>query len=477
MKHAFFLILLLAASLAGRAQTTTLQLSPADRQLIIQQLRQELRDSLAVTNNRHTVPATNDSTAASEPFAWGDFTWVQGANRQRRALLDSKYFTGGTTLDCNYNYSFHRPLDHTTTGSTATFRANEFNVSYIEAGGEFHEPQSGARAKLMLQFGTRATGIPRNDATPLRGQFDLYTALRFVTEGYAGIHLNKMHGVNLDFGIFKSYVGLLSYNNFENWNYQPSFTSDNTPWFFTGARAQLFPTDRLKVELWLVNGWQTYGMFNEAPGVGYQVQWRPRTWVSLLSSSYVGKDMPLLPQRLRFHTDNSAVVRYFNRPGGTGISKAAFSLTADLGFENGGGVVPFTAQAGKPAQNFLSAMAYHRLWFGAKQRLAWTCGGGVISNPGRYLTLLPTGNGVLTQNPGDSFRGWDASTNLQFMPNEYLTFGAEFVTRHTNVPYFAGHGGVTSPNGWNAPIGDPTGFVADLVKDENRLIFSTIFRF
>ena len=118
----------------------------------------------------NTTLAQQDSvkikTPKSEPFAWGDFSWVQGNNRQKNSLLDSKYFTGGVTIDCNYNYSFNRPIDHTNSGSTATFRSNEFNLSYIEAGGEFHEPKSGARAKLMLQFGTRATGIPRNDNTP-----------------------------------------------------------------------------------------------------------------------------------------------------------------------------------------------------------------------------------------------------------------------------------------------------------------------
>ncbi len=421
--------------------------------------------------------STKTKTLKSEPFAWGDFGWVQGNNRQKSSLLDTKYFTGSVTIDCNYNYSFNRPIDHTNSGSTATFRSNEFNISYIEAGGEFHEPKTGARAKLMLQFGTRATGIPRNDNTPLRGQYDLYNALRYVTEGYAGIHLNKMHGINIDFGIFKSYVGLLSYNNFENWNYQPSYTSDNTPWFFTGARVQIFPTDKLKLELWLVNGWQTYGMFNEMPGIGYQIMWRPKEKLSILSSSYVGWDTPNEKKRLRFHTDNSAVVRYFNKPQSKFISKAALSLTGDMGFEDGAGVKPFNGDSITPAQYFLSGMVYNRVWFGKKQQLAFTVGGGYINNPGRYLALLPAGNAVLTQNPGDKFEGWDASAGFQFMPNDYLTFGVEFVTRHTNVPYFSGRGGVTSPNGWNPPIGDPTGFRADLVKDENRLIFSTIFRF
>lgn len=122
-------------------------------------------------------------------------------------------------------------------------------------------------------------------------------------------------------------------------------------------------------------------------------------------------------------------------------------------------------------------MVYHRLWFGDRQQWASTIGGGYINNPGRYLALLPPGNAVLTQNPGDLFEGWDASANVQYMPNDFMTFGIEFVTRHTSVPYFSGPDGVTSPNGWQAPIGNPDGFIADLVQDENRIIFSVIFRF
>ena len=475
-------VLLLVAVLVT-IQLQAQSLTDAEKQAIIIQLKRELYDSLKLEINSKKlanidqIDTTKMEQNIVEPFSWGDFSWIQGNNRQSKSLLNSKYFTGSTTIDCNYNYSFNNPIDHTNSGSTATFRSNEFNISYIETGGEFHEPESGARAKLMLQFGTRATGIPRNDNTPLRGQFDLYNALRYVTEAYAGMHFNKLHGINVDFGIFKSYVGLLSYNNFENWNYQPSYTSDNTPWFFTGARIQLFPTSKFKFELWLVNGWQTYAMFNELPGVGYQIQWRPKESVSILSSSYVGWDTPNNKDRMRFHTDNSLVLRYFNRPANHFISKAACSITADLGFENGGGVRPFKGDSITPSQHFLSGMVYNRIWFGKKQKFAWTTGGGVISNPGRYLALLPTGNGTMTQNPGDEFNGWDASSGFQLMPNEYITFGVEFVTRHTDTPYFSGHGGVTSPNGWNPPIGSSMGYPADLVKNENRIIFSVLFRF
>jgi hypothetical protein len=420
------------------------------------------------------APAPEEATKPAEPFAFGDFTWIQGGNRQKEKVLDSKYFTGDLTLDVNYNYSFHRPMDHTNSGSTATFRSNELNVSYIEVGGDFHHP-SGARARLMLQYGTRATGIPRNDNTPLRGQFDLYTALRFVTEGYAGYHWDKMHGINLDVGIFKSYVGLLSYNNFENWNYQPSYTSDNTPWFFTGARLQIFPSDKLKIEPWLINGWQTYAMFNELPGLGAQIEWRPEEWLKVVLNNYGGYDTPNKPGRFRFHSDDSVLVRYFDdKDKGSFLSRAAFSLTGDFGFESGNGVTPFGGDGG-PAQNFISGMVYHRLWF-FNNTLGWTVGGGYLHNPGRYLALLPTGAGVLTQNPGDAFDAWDVSTNLQYMPTQFNTWGIELVHREATRPYFSGRGGLTSPNGWNAPIGDPAGFVADLQKHETRIILSHIFR-
>jgi hypothetical protein len=422
------------------------------------------------------LSAQNDSTKTQSPFSWGDFSWLQGNDRQHNKLLKSTYFTGDITIDVNYNYNFNHPVDHTNSGSTATFRSDELNLSYIECGGDFHDPQSGARGRLMLQFGTRATGIPRNDNTPLRGQFDLYTAMRFVTEAYGGIHLNKMHGINIDVGLFKSYVGLLSYNNFENWNYQPSYTSDNTPWFFTGIRIQTYPTEKLKIEYWIVNGWQTYGMFNERPGLGVQCIYRPKEWLSLLSSCYVGWDTPNTPNRTRFHSDNSILLRYRNKPN-TSIPKAAFSITGDLGFENGGGVVPFNGDSLNPAQHFLSWMVYHRLWLGKKEKLAFTIGGGYLNNPGRYLALLPPGAGILSQNPGDAFKAWDASAGFQLMPNQHNTFGLEFVTRHSDTPYFSGPGGLTSPNGWNPPIGNTSGFVANLVKDENRIIVYMICRF
>jgi len=430
-------------------------------------------DSAAI----HDSVAVSAVSSKSEPFAFGDFTWLNGNDRRHTALLDSKYITGSVLLDVNYTYSFHHPIDNTVVGSTTLARNNEFEISFLGLGGDLHYGH--ARGRVMLQLGTRSTVVPRNDFSTTRGQFELANAYRYFSEANAGYHWDTWHGINLDAGIFMSYVGLFSYYNAENWSYQPSFTSDNTPWFFTGLRLQTFPSDRLKVEYWLINGWQTYGKFNNAPGLGFQVLYRPKEMLSVLSNGYVGTDTQDKPGRIRVHSDNSLEIRYFNHPNSF-IDRMAFSVTGDLGFENGDGVTAFGGSGG-PAQNFVSGMIYNRIW--VKNNLfGFTCGGGFIHNPGRYLVLLPTGdagpNGThpFTANPGDRFDGWDASMTFDLMPDESQTWRIEIVHRHASVPYFAGSGGVTSPDGYNTtPL--PPDWKPDLVQSETRIIFAVLFRF
>jgi hypothetical protein len=419
-----------------------------------------------------TQSAAQAQTAAAQPFAFGDFTWMTGTNRQHKALLDSPYFTGSALLDINYAYAFARPIDNTLVGSTTTGRHNELNLLLGSLGGDLHVGD--AHATLTLQVGSTATLVPRNDPSVNRGQYDLATAYRFVREAYAGYHFNVLGGLNLDAGIFMSYVGLFSYLNAENWAYQPSFVSDNTPFFFQGLRAQLFPNEHLKVELWLINGWQTYAKFNSLPGVGYQVNYRPCEALSLVSNGYAGTDTKGQPHRVRLHSDNSVVWRYYNAPEQAGLHRAALSFTVDVGGESGGGV-QLTGKGRNPAQNFVGAMAYNRLWF-VQDTLGLTLGGGYINNPGRYLVLAPPGLGAaaFSQNPGDPFSAWDASITLDYMPNETVTLRLEGLHRWASVPYFAGRGGVTSTTGY---LTDATpGFRADLRRSENRVHVALMFR-
>ena len=442
-----------------------------------------LDSAAARASRRASTRLASDTTPpqASAPFAFADFTWLQGNPRQNTSVLDSKYFTGEFRLDASFIGDFNHPADHTLVGTSESGRTGEVQVQQLGIGGDVHTEH--ARGRLMTQFGMYSTMTPRNDASPARGQWDLANAYRYISEAYGGYHWNTMHGINLDAGIFMSYVGLFGYYNFDNWAYQPSYVSSNTPWFFNGLRLQIFPSDKLKIEPWLVNGWQSYGMFNGTPGLGLQVLWRPNGAVSVLSNSYYGHDWLGIPDRMRVHSDNSLQVKYLDRPAAS-LSKAAFSLTVDAGCESGGGVSCASSSAGSPAQNFLGFMLYNRLWF-HHDLYGLTLGGGYMNNPGRYLVLMPPINGAtafsgttyLTENPGDPFHAWDASLTFDYMPDQFVTFRTEFDHRYASVPYFAGPGGVTPPGGnTGAPGSTVPGFTPDLRQTENRINLAVLVK-
>lgn len=442
-----------------------------------------LSTSPVATQTSAEQRSVESKPAKAEPFAFADWTWLNGTPRTKTPAFDSKFFTPEIRADIDYIYDFNHPKDDTIGGSSEVFRTNEVHVTQLGVGGDFH--YDNVRARLMTQFGLYSVTTPRNDASPARGQWDLANAYRYVSEAYGGYHFNALHGINVDAGIFMSYIGLFSYYNFDNWAYQPSYVSSNTPWFFNGVRVQIFPTEHLKIEPWFVNGWQSYGRFNNRPGIGGQILWRPNSWLSILGNQYaLGEDALNTPGRVRYHTDDSIEVKYYDHPEKF-LDKAAFSLTGDLGCEHGGGVSCYGNSAKGPKQAFLGFMIYNRLWFD-KDRYGLTLGGGKINNPGRYLVLLPPINGAtatsgtpyFTENPGDPYKAWDASATFDYMPSQYITFRWEFDHRAANVPYFSGRGGITPAGGNSGPPGSVvSGFTPDLRKLENRLNMAVMVKF
>ena len=476
------------------------------------------------------LPPPAEQPAASAPFAYADWTWLNGTPRNKDAVWDSKFFTPEIRLDANYIQSFNHPKDDTLGGSTEIFRSSEFQLEQVSFGGNLH--WQNVQARILTLFGDFGVTTPRNDASAGRGQWDLRGAYKYLAEANGGYHFDVNHGLNIDAGIFVSYIGLFSYYNFDNWAYQPSYVSSNTPWFFNGVRIQWFPTNKLKIEPWIINGWQSYGRLGSKPGLGGQILYRPAQWISLTFNNYgMGEDTLGNGDghfgRSRIHTDDSVEIKYYDHPEKT-LDKMAFSLTGDLGCEYGGNGSFVSAQgrvinnnvnchhntATSSKQTFAGWMAYNRWWF-KKDQYAVTLGGGAIDNPGRYLTLLPpingadaiTGSPYFTQNPGDPFKAWDTSFTFDWMPKEYITFRSEYGYRHANVPYWSGHGGITPGDNINpstipnpaagsvvpgttfAPgpslsatpgftcVAGATGFCPDLRKDEPSARFAILVKF
>ena len=465
---------------AGERPTTVVQSAKATTpvQMLVQPAA-----PVAVTAQDQSSAAPATEPAKIAPFSDWDWTWLNGNPRNKDTAFDSKFFTPEIRADVTYNYDFNKPIDNSIGGSSEIFRANEIQLEQLGLGGDFH--YDNVRARFMTQYGMYSATTPRNDPSPAKGQWDLYTADRYLAEAYGGYHIDALNGINVDAGIFLSYIGLFSYYNFDNWAYQPSYVSSNTPWFFEGLRVQIFPNPHLKIEPWFINGWQSYGSANSRKGLGGQIKWTPRPWVNIISNNYgLGHDDLYIPNRGRVHTDDSIEIKYFDRPGQT-IDKMAFSFTGDMGCEFG----PSTVTSGgtylqgvgchgdthdpksvggdhfgagiNPKQSFIGFMLYDRTWF-KKDTYGLTIGGGIINNPGRYLVLDPPINGetaasaainapYFTGNPSDPFKAWDMSLTYDYMPRQWLTFRWEYDYRHANVPYWTGRGGITPPGAGGVP--------------------------
>ena len=254
-------------------------------------------------------PPANDPQT---PFAVGDLGWMNGTGRETTPIFDTKFFTPEVRFDVNYLQDLNHPTDHTIVGSTEEFRSGEFQIEPVSLGGNFH--WNHVQARFLSMFGLFSVTTPRNDASAGVGQWDLQGAYKYFSEANAGYHWDVNHGLNVDAGVFVSYVGLFSYYNFDNWTYQPSFVSSNTPWFFNGLRVQWYPTQTLKIEPWLINGWQSYAKFNKHPGFGGQVLWIPHDSLKLVFNSYL------------LGEDNLAT--------GSGVPNNGGSPTASIGLPN-----------------------------------------------------------------------------------------------------------------------------------------------
>ena len=417
------------------------------------------------------------TTTKGEPFP-GDWTWLNGNGHASDSPMATKYFTPEFRADAHYMLDYNHPKDDTMGGATESFRSDEWQLEQISIGGDIHIDN--VRGRILTMDGLFATTTPRNDATPARGQWDLSNAYKYVSEAWGGYHWDVAHGLNVDAGIFVSYIGLFSYYNFDNWTYQPSFVSSNTPWFFNGMRIQYFPTKKLKIEPWIVNGWQSYARANGKPGLGGQILWRPTQNLDFVFNNYgLGEDVIGQPGRSRVHADYSGQFKVYDNPSKP-LDKVAFTITGDLGCEYGGGpasgaydpkgsspemgtnstysggVNCHNGKNGRPKQAFIGWMLYNRYWFN-HDKYAITLGGGQMNNPGRYLTLLPPINGAtafsgtpyFTENPGDRAQMHDGTITFDYMPSQFITFRLEEGYRYSDVPYWTGRGGITPPGGNN----------------------------
>ena len=69
------------------------------------------------------------------PFAFGDFTWMNGTSRQKDfPLVLNRYLAPHVYVDAYYAFSLNRPYDDTLTGASTLSRHNELQIILASIG-------------------------------------------------------------------------------------------------------------------------------------------------------------------------------------------------------------------------------------------------------------------------------------------------------------------------------------------------------
>ena len=395
-------------------------------------------------------------------FGEFDFAWMNGNNAQPASLLTSGPVTFSLYIDTYYAWQFHRPIDHTIFASTTAPRHNEISLNLAHLGVDV-TGLDGPIGRLYIQYGSTVETVAGQDTTTTRGYYLTNRLLQNLEQAAAGWHFHTWHGINVEGGIFPSYVGLESYLPEENWAYTHAFMSDFTPYYFFGLRGQFFPTARLKVELWVVNGWQTFGEWHEARAGGYLWNWRPRAWLSFVNSLYAGREAQGDPDSLRVYSDNNVQVRYYE---GCLPKSLAVSIVADLGHEHRGNA---------PSGWMGGVQIAHRIEW--NERWKTNLRVDFFEDQTQALsTKFPVGSPYPWPGTGKLVVGGVAAT-LDYWPSPWFLTRLEYAHREANQPYFSGRGGITGPDGF-PPIdaSAAAGFTPDLQRRDDRVLVNATLR-
>jgi putative OmpL-like beta-barrel porin-2 len=414
------------------------------------------------------APKSNDARpldVREPPFGEFDFGWMNGNNPQPASLLGMGPVTWSLYVDTYFAWQFHQPIDHTIFPTTTAPRHDEISLNLAHIGIDV-TGLDGPTGRLYLQYGSIVETIAGQDTTTTRGFFLTNRLLQYVQQAAAGWHFHWLHGVNAELGIFPSYIGLESYLPEENWAYTHAFMSDATPYYFFGFRGQMFTSARLKVELWLVNGWQTFGQWQEGRAGGYLWNWRPTEWLSFVNSFYGGQEAYGDPDSLRVYSDNNVQVRYYKNESSRLLRSLAFSLVGDLGYEH---------RSNAPSGPMGGVALAHR-W-------EWT---ERFKSTLRYDFFYDETQAISPKFPVGSAYPWTGTSpfsasgvaaTLDYWPSPWLLTRLEYSHRHANQPLFSGPGGITGPGGvLPANAADAATFAPDLRRSDDRILFNVTLR-
>ena len=270
------------------------------------------------------------------PFGEYDYAWMNGSNPQPASLLGMGPVTWSLYVDTYYAWQTYQPVDHTIFPTTTAPRHDEISLNLAHIGVDV-TGLDGPTGRLYLQYGSIVETIAGQDTTTTRGFFLTNRLLQYVAAGRRRLALPlaaRRQRRARDLPVVHRPRELPARGELVVHARVPR--RRDALLLLRLPRAARSRRSELKVELWVVNGWQTFGQWHEGRAGGYLWNWRPNGWLSLVNSVYAGQEAQGDPDSLRVYSDNNLQVRYFHANGRALLRSMAFSLVGDIGYEHRG---------------------------------------------------------------------------------------------------------------------------------------------
>jgi len=285
-------------------------------------------------------------------------------------------------VETSYGYDFNRPSDNNRPGFIYSHnRSNEvaLNLGFIKAAYD----NGAVRANMALMAGSYANANLAAEPGVLKN----------IYEANAGVKLSKTQNLWIDAGVFSSHIGFESAVSKDCWVLTRNISSENTPYFETGAKISYGTADgKFSATVLYLNGWQriTRQHENSKPAGGLQLTWKPTAKITVNYSNYLGSE----------GADSIRVQRFYHNV--YGIFQVTDHLGLTLGFDYG----TQQKEKGKSAKNeVLSPVAIAQYRFNPN----WAVAGRVEYYEDRNGMLIATGT-------AEGFKTTGYSLNLDYAP-------------------------------------------------------------
>lgn len=183
-------------------------------------------------------------------------------------------------LETYYSHDFNQPANNTRPSFIYSHnRNNEVNVNLAFIKANYQTEQ--VRANLAIALGTYMSANYAAEPDVMKNAF----------EANAGVKLSKNANLWLDAGIFGSHIGFESAISKDCWVLTRNISSENTPYYETGAKLTYSTTDqKLTATLLYLNGWQRIKRLdgNTKPAGGLQLVFKPSDKFTFNYSNYLG---------------------------------------------------------------------------------------------------------------------------------------------------------------------------------------------